>query len=312
VPASSRTRQMPVPFGRLLSDGRSAPLLDRITGVPNGGKSPECLERLARKFPRGRRRDHRLGRYNHSIPPALAEPARTTFRGRVLLMGPRRLPATRPAVRGVLGAVQLRAMLGELGMPTCPSILPGPNPGRHRTRRPPRTDERLHQRRAAGSWASGKVPGALRGPGLGRSLLTMAHLSAARTDSQCDPSPSYRLPAWPSRVLRGRESPGRHRGAVDTGHGPGGVRWSSLRRSEIRLVTRRGDRRVLDRAGLMDLPVSSFIQEPRRGVFPTEWLGNGEGARTHIVAGGSGTAEVSGGSTSQSDFTGHRRGTLGT
>jgi NAD(P)H-dependent FMN reductase len=102
---------------------KKLPLLDRMYKEYDPGQAPPVLEELADLY---RRADGFVivsGEYNHSIPPALSNlldhfleeyfwrPA-----GVVCYSGGR--------FGGVRAAVQLRAMLAELGMVTIPSLFP--------------------------------------------------------------------------------------------------------------------------------------------------------------------------------------------
>jgi NAD(P)H-dependent FMN reductase len=102
---------------------KKLPLLDRMYKEYDPGQAPPVLEELADLF---RRADGFVivsGEYNHSIPPALSNlldhfleeyfwrPA-----GIVCYSGGR--------FGGVRAAVQLRAMLAEMGMVTIPSLFP--------------------------------------------------------------------------------------------------------------------------------------------------------------------------------------------
>ncbi|MEO5930793.1 MAG: NADPH-dependent FMN reductase [Candidatus Kapaibacterium sp.] len=102
------------------------PLLEKMYKEYPKGEAPEPLERLAGII---RAADAFIivsGEYNHSIPPALSNMLdhfleEYFFRpsGIVCYSG--------GSFGGVRAAVQLRAMLGELGMPSIPSIFPIPS-----------------------------------------------------------------------------------------------------------------------------------------------------------------------------------------
>src|SRR3954470_5506994 len=89
------------------------------------GHAPEALERLAGII---RPADGYLivsGEYNHSIPPALSNLLdhfleEYFFKPSAIVCYPV------GSFGGVRAAMQLRAMLGELGMPSVPSLLPFP------------------------------------------------------------------------------------------------------------------------------------------------------------------------------------------
>jgi len=101
------------------------PLLDRMYKEYPKGEAPEVLERLAGQI---RAADGIVvvsAEYNHSIPPALSN----------LLDHFLEEYAWKPSAiacysagpfGGVRAAMQLRMMLGELGMPSIPSLLPVP------------------------------------------------------------------------------------------------------------------------------------------------------------------------------------------
>jgi NAD(P)H-dependent FMN reductase len=89
------------------------------------GLAPEGLERLARRIKASDSIIVVSGEYNHSIPPALSNMLDHFLEeyfwkpsGIVCYSG--------GAFGGVRAAMQLRSMLGELGMPSIPSILPVP------------------------------------------------------------------------------------------------------------------------------------------------------------------------------------------
>lgn len=102
------------------------PLLDRMYKEYPEGEAPEPLERLATLY---RRADGFVvvsAEYNHSVPPALSN----------LLDHFLEEYAWRPSAivcysagsfGGVRAAMQLRAMLAELGMSAIPSLLPIPS-----------------------------------------------------------------------------------------------------------------------------------------------------------------------------------------
>jgi NAD(P)H-dependent FMN reductase len=102
------------------------PLLDRMYKEYPADQRPENLERLAQRI---RAADAFIivsGEYNHSIPPALSnlldhflEEYFWRPSGIVCYSG--------GAFGGVRAAMQLRAMLCELGTPSIPSLLPVPS-----------------------------------------------------------------------------------------------------------------------------------------------------------------------------------------
>ncbi len=101
------------------------PLLDRMYKEYPAGEAPEALERLAGRI---RAADAFIivsGEYNHSIPPALSN-LLDHFLEEYFWRPSAIVCYSAGAFGGVRAAVQLRAMLGELGMPSIPSILPIP------------------------------------------------------------------------------------------------------------------------------------------------------------------------------------------
>src|SRR5207247_7293761 len=101
------------------------PLLDRMYKEYEKGKAPALLERLATLY---RAADGFVvvsGEYNHSIPPALSNLLDHFLEE--YFFKPSAIACYSPgAFGGVRAAVQLRAMLGEMGMSSIPSILPFP------------------------------------------------------------------------------------------------------------------------------------------------------------------------------------------
>jgi NAD(P)H-dependent FMN reductase len=101
------------------------PLLDRMYKEYEKGKAPEVLERLAGRI---RAADAFIvvsGEYNHSIPPALSN-LLDHFLEEYFWRPSAIVCYSAGAYGGVRAAMQLRAMLGELGMPSIPSIFPVP------------------------------------------------------------------------------------------------------------------------------------------------------------------------------------------
>jgi NAD(P)H-dependent FMN reductase len=99
------------------------PLLDRMYKEYPKGRAPEILERLAELLRKADAFVVVSGEYNHSIPPALSntldhflEEYFWRLSAIVCYSGGR--------FGGVRAAMQLRAMLGELGTPSIPSLLP--------------------------------------------------------------------------------------------------------------------------------------------------------------------------------------------
>ena len=102
------------------------PLLDRMYKEYPKGSAPETLERLA-----GLYRDSDgfvivTAEYNHSIPPALSNLLDHFLEE--YYFRPSAIVCYSPGqFGGVRAAMQLRAMLGELGMPSVPSIFAIPS-----------------------------------------------------------------------------------------------------------------------------------------------------------------------------------------
>jgi NAD(P)H-dependent FMN reductase len=101
------------------------PLLDRMYKEYAPGQAPENLERLAGQI---RKADAFLivsGEYNHSIPPALSN-LLDHFLEEYFWRPSAIVCYSAGPFGGVRAAMQLRAMLCELGMPSIPSLLPLP------------------------------------------------------------------------------------------------------------------------------------------------------------------------------------------
>jgi len=101
------------------------PLLDRMYKEYPPGEAPETLERLAKQI---RQADAYIivsGEYNHSIPPALSN-LLDHFLEEYFWRPSAIVCYSAGAFGGVRAAMQLRAMLCELGTPSIPSILPVP------------------------------------------------------------------------------------------------------------------------------------------------------------------------------------------
>jgi NAD(P)H-dependent FMN reductase len=101
------------------------PLLDRMYKEYPKGQAPEGLERLANRI---RGADAFIvvsGEYNHSIPPALSN-VLDHFLEEYFWRPSAIVSYSAGAFGGVRAAMQLRAMLGELGTPSIPSIFPVP------------------------------------------------------------------------------------------------------------------------------------------------------------------------------------------
>jgi NAD(P)H-dependent FMN reductase len=101
------------------------PLLDRMYKEYPKGEAPEALERLAGRF---RAADGVIivsAEYNHSIPPALSN-LLDHFLEEYFWKPSAIACYSAGPFGGVRAAMQLRAMLGELGMPSIPSLFPVP------------------------------------------------------------------------------------------------------------------------------------------------------------------------------------------
>jgi NAD(P)H-dependent FMN reductase len=101
------------------------PLLDRMYKEYPPGQAPEVLERLAGQL---RAADAFIivsGEYNHSIPPALSN-LLDHFLEEYFWRPSAIVCYSGGAFGGVRAAMQLRAMLCELGTPSIPSLLPIP------------------------------------------------------------------------------------------------------------------------------------------------------------------------------------------
>jgi NAD(P)H-dependent FMN reductase len=101
------------------------PLLDRMYKEYPQGEAPESLERLAGQI---RSADGILivsAEYNHSIPPALSN-LLDHFLEEYFWRPSAIACYSAGPFGGVRAAMQLRAMLGELGMPSIPSLFPVP------------------------------------------------------------------------------------------------------------------------------------------------------------------------------------------
>ena len=105
------------------------PLLDRMYKQYPKGTAPHDLERLAAIY---RASDGFVvisGEYNHSIPPALSN-LLDHFLEEYFFRPSAIVCYSAGQFGGVRAAMQLRAMLGELGMPSIPSIFAIPSIGK--------------------------------------------------------------------------------------------------------------------------------------------------------------------------------------
>jgi len=101
------------------------PLLDRMYKEYDKGTAPEVLEKLATLY---RAADGFVvvsGEYNHSVPPALSN-LLDHFLEEYYFRPSAIVCYSTGQFGGVRAAMQLRAMLCELGMPSIPSLLPIP------------------------------------------------------------------------------------------------------------------------------------------------------------------------------------------
>jgi NAD(P)H-dependent FMN reductase len=103
----------------------SLPLLDKMYKEYPKGQAPDMLEQLASSI---READAFIivsGEYNHSIPPALSN-LLDHFLEEYFFRPSAIVCYSDGSFGGVRAAMQLRAMLGELGAPSIPSIFPVP------------------------------------------------------------------------------------------------------------------------------------------------------------------------------------------
>ena len=101
------------------------PLLDRMYKEYAKGEAPEGLERLAARIRAADAFVIVSGEYNHSIPPALSN-LLDHFLAEYFWRPSAIVCYSGGAFGGVRAAMQLRAMLGEIGTVTIPSIFPVP------------------------------------------------------------------------------------------------------------------------------------------------------------------------------------------
>jgi len=102
------------------------PLLDRMYKEYAPGQAPEVLERLAGQIKAADGFIIVSGEYNHSIPPALSN-LLDHFLEEYFWRPSAIVCYSAGGFGGVRAAMQLRAMLCELGTPSIPSLLPVPN-----------------------------------------------------------------------------------------------------------------------------------------------------------------------------------------
>jgi NAD(P)H-dependent FMN reductase len=101
------------------------PLLDKMYKEYPAGNAPAVLQRLAEVIRPADAYVIVSGEYNHSVPPALSNLLDHFLEE--YFFKPSAIACYSPgAFGGVRAAMQLRAMLGEMGMSSIPSILPFP------------------------------------------------------------------------------------------------------------------------------------------------------------------------------------------
>ena len=104
------------------------PLLDKMYKEYPKGSAPENLERLATLYRAADAFVIVTGEYNHSVPPALSN-LLDHFLEEYFFRPSGIVSYSAGAFGGVRAAVQLRAMLCELGMPSTPTMFPVPKVG---------------------------------------------------------------------------------------------------------------------------------------------------------------------------------------
>jgi NAD(P)H-dependent FMN reductase len=103
----------------------SLPLLDRMYKEYPAGQAPPVLDRLAGAVKPADGYVIVSGEYNHSVPPALSN-LLDHFLEEYFFKPSAIACYSAGAFGGVRAAMQLRAMLAEMGMSSVPSILPFP------------------------------------------------------------------------------------------------------------------------------------------------------------------------------------------
>ena len=101
------------------------PLLDRMYKEYPKGQAPEQLERLAALYRAADAFVIVTGEYNHGVPPALSN-LLDHFLEEYFFRPSAIVCYSSGQFGGVRAAMQLRAMLCELGMPSTPSLFPVP------------------------------------------------------------------------------------------------------------------------------------------------------------------------------------------
>ena len=105
------------------------PLLDRMYKEYPRGEAPEALETLAALYGRADAFVVVAAEYNHSIPPALSNTLDHVLEE--YFWRPSAICCySAGQYGGVRAAMQLRAMMAELGAPSIPSLLPIPRIGK--------------------------------------------------------------------------------------------------------------------------------------------------------------------------------------
>ncbi|GJD88886.1 hypothetical protein BHAOGJBA_2409 [Methylobacterium hispanicum] len=105
------------------------PLLDRMYTEYPRGEAPEALETLAALYGRADAFVVVSAEYNHSIPPALSNTL-DHFLEEYFWRPSAICCYSAGQYGGVRAAMQLRAMMAELGAPSIPSLLPIPRIGK--------------------------------------------------------------------------------------------------------------------------------------------------------------------------------------
>jgi NAD(P)H-dependent FMN reductase len=101
------------------------PLLDRMYKEYAPGEAPEALDRIASIIRAADAIVLVTGEYNHSIPPALSN-LLDHFLEEYFWRPSAIVCYSNGMFGGVRAAMQMRAMVGELGMPSIPSLFPVP------------------------------------------------------------------------------------------------------------------------------------------------------------------------------------------
>jgi NAD(P)H-dependent FMN reductase len=102
---------------------REVPLLDKMYKEYSAGKAPEVLESLARVYREADAFVFVTGEYNHSVPPALTNLI-DHFMNEYFWRPAGIVCYSAGPFGGVRAAVHLRAILGEAGMVSIPSMFP--------------------------------------------------------------------------------------------------------------------------------------------------------------------------------------------